>query len=504
MDCLARVDVTVVLPLHPRTRERLARVRPDAAGERRAARSRSPTARCSTLERDAVAIATDSGGVQREAYFWAVPASRCARRPSGSRPSRRAGTRSSAPTPRAFRAAFDARAARRAPPALRRRPRGGAHRRPRRRHLALLHPRGGLRCLTLCRWASSAPAGWAPSTSRTPAHGSVQPRRRRRSGSGARARARCAASPPTSTTTGARCSSEADIDAVSIACPSELHVEVALAALDAGKHVLVEKPIATNLPDALRMRGAAREAGRKLMVGHVERFNPAVAKLRDRARARAASAASSAPRPRASARCRRASRTPASRSTSPRTTSTSMQFLLGRQVEEIYADGGRFLHGTHEDIVTCLLRFGGETARPRPARRQLADPAEAARAHARRRARHAARRLHHADAVEVVRDGRHRVRRSSCCAVERRDAPLLEPSCAEFARSASSTTRPSRCPPTTGARALAAALAIRESPRRTAPVTLLDMPRPRAGRWRWPHDPLRHPRLQRGARTSRA
>ena len=45
--------------------------------------------------------------------------------------------------------------------------------------------------------------------------------------------------------------------------------------------MLVEKPIATTLPDALRMRGAAMEADRKLMVGHVERFNPAVAKLRE-------------------------------------------------------------------------------------------------------------------------------------------------------------------------------------------------------------------------------
>ena len=56
---------------------------------------------------------------------------------------------------------------------------------------------------------------------------------------------------------------------------------MALEALAAGLHVLVEKPIATTLPDALRMRSAALEAGRKLMVGHVERFNPAVEKLRE-------------------------------------------------------------------------------------------------------------------------------------------------------------------------------------------------------------------------------
>ena len=71
------------------------------------------------------------------------------------------------------------------------------------------------------------------------------------------------------------------LDAISVACNSEAHAEVALGALDAGLHVLVEKPIATNVPDALRMRSAAMEAGRKLMVGHIERFNPAVAKLRE-------------------------------------------------------------------------------------------------------------------------------------------------------------------------------------------------------------------------------
>src|SRR4051812_43187285 len=52
----------------------------------------------------------------------------------------------------------------------------------------------------------------------------------------------------------------ASLDAISIACPSEYHATVALEALAAGLHVLVEKPIATTLPDALRMRSAAFEA----------------------------------------------------------------------------------------------------------------------------------------------------------------------------------------------------------------------------------------------------
>src|SRR2546421_7068836 len=73
----------------------------------------------------------------------------------------------------------------------------------------------------------------------------------------------------------------ADVDAVVVAVPTELHAEFALTALEAGKHVLVEKPIATTMPDALRMATAARAASRKLMGGHVERFNPAVTKVKE-------------------------------------------------------------------------------------------------------------------------------------------------------------------------------------------------------------------------------
>jgi UDP-N-acetylglucosamine 3-dehydrogenase len=70
-----------------------------------------------------------------------------------------------------------------------------------------------------------------------------------------------------------------DVDAVCITAPSEMHAEIALGALAAGKHVLVEKPIATRLEDGLRMAAAAHNAGLKLSVGHVERFNPAVRKV---------------------------------------------------------------------------------------------------------------------------------------------------------------------------------------------------------------------------------
>lgn len=70
-----------------------------------------------------------------------------------------------------------------------------------------------------------------------------------------------------------------DIDAAVIAAPSELHAEVGLRLIGAGKHVLIEKPLATTVADAERLVQAAADAGVTLTVGHVERFNPAVLEL---------------------------------------------------------------------------------------------------------------------------------------------------------------------------------------------------------------------------------
>lgn len=66
------------------------------------------------------------------------------------------------------------------------------------------------------------------------------------------------------------------VDAVSIAAPTHLHHEIALEVIAAGKHLLVEKPIATTVEEGRTIVGAAKRAGVTLMIGHVERFNPAV------------------------------------------------------------------------------------------------------------------------------------------------------------------------------------------------------------------------------------
>jgi predicted dehydrogenase len=71
------------------------------------------------------------------------------------------------------------------------------------------------------------------------------------------------------------------VDAVSIATPTTLHTEIGERFLKEGVHVLVEKPISSTLEDADRLIRTARENGRVLQAGHLERFNPAVRQLRE-------------------------------------------------------------------------------------------------------------------------------------------------------------------------------------------------------------------------------
>lgn len=71
-----------------------------------------------------------------------------------------------------------------------------------------------------------------------------------------------------------------EVDAVSVAVPTEDHHAVASALLDAGRHVLVEKPITATLPEADDLIARAAAGGVRFQVGHVERFNPALDILR--------------------------------------------------------------------------------------------------------------------------------------------------------------------------------------------------------------------------------
>ena len=70
------------------------------------------------------------------------------------------------------------------------------------------------------------------------------------------------------------------VDAVTIAAPTHLHHEIALACIARNIHIMVEKPVASTVEEGREIVTAARRAGLTLMVGHVERFNPAVAAIK--------------------------------------------------------------------------------------------------------------------------------------------------------------------------------------------------------------------------------
>ena len=74
---------------------------------------------------------------------------------------------------------------------------------------------------------------------------------------------------------------ERGIDAVTIAAPTHLHHDLAMICIRRGVHVLVEKPIASTAEEGRSLIAAARRSGVILMVGHVERFNPAVQAIKE-------------------------------------------------------------------------------------------------------------------------------------------------------------------------------------------------------------------------------
>jgi predicted dehydrogenase len=151
------------------------------------------------------------------------------------------------------------------------------------------------------------------------------------------------------------------VDAVVVASPSCTHASLAAACLAAGKHVLVEKPLAMDTPTAVALAGAARAAGRVAMVGHLMLFHPAVVRLRDLVQSGALGALRYLTSTRAGLGRIRSDES-ALWSFGPHDLSM-IDFLLGRSPTSITARGQCVLHDGVEDVVFVSLRYaGGELA----------------------------------------------------------------------------------------------------------------------------------------------
>ncbi|HEX7974913.1 MAG TPA: Gfo/Idh/MocA family oxidoreductase, partial [Anaerolineales bacterium] len=145
-------------------------------------------------------------------------------------------------------------------------------------------------------------------------------------------------------------------EAVSIAAPTGLHEEVTIAALEAGAHVLVEKPIAATLEEGRRIIARARALERKLMVGHIVRFNPAIQALKQKLDAGELGRIFQIT-------CRRVGPFPARIrdvgvviDLAPHDLDV-MRYLTGLEPLRVYAETEQRIHTDHEDLVLGLLRF---------------------------------------------------------------------------------------------------------------------------------------------------
>ena len=146
------------------------------------------------------------------------------------------------------------------------------------------------------------------------------------------------------------------LDAAVVAVPTRFHMEVGLAALAQGLHVLVEKPIATNLEEGRRLVDAAQAAQRVLAVGHIERFNPAVRELQRRVGAGEIGRIYQI-------QARRLGPFPARIRDVGVVIDLAthdldvMYTLAASRVERLYAETEQRIHTEHEDILNALLKF---------------------------------------------------------------------------------------------------------------------------------------------------
>lgn len=150
------------------------------------------------------------------------------------------------------------------------------------------------------------------------------------------------------------------LDLVSVAVPSHLHREVALDVIEAGVHLLVEKPIAPTVEDGQAIIEAAARQRLKLTVGHVERFNPAVVELRQRLERNELGRLFTIRARRVGPFPTRVYDVGAAMDLATHDLDV-MCWLVGQPVERVHAEIGHRTHAQHEDLVSGLLRFADGT-----------------------------------------------------------------------------------------------------------------------------------------------
>jgi predicted dehydrogenase len=149
---------------------------------------------------------------------------------------------------------------------------------------------------------------------------------------------------------------EESLDLVSVVAPTSLHLPIVLAALEAGAHVLVEKPIAATRDEAERMIAAAEQSGCVLTVGHIERFNPAIRELRRRLAAGELGRIFQVRATRLGPFPARIRDVGVVVDLAPHDLDV-MRFLLDSDPVRVYAETERRIHTEHEDLFVGVMKF---------------------------------------------------------------------------------------------------------------------------------------------------
>ncbi len=149
---------------------------------------------------------------------------------------------------------------------------------------------------------------------------------------------------------------EAELDGVVIAAPTTAHLPLALAAIERGIPVMVEKPLAATVDDGMKIVAAARERGVRVQVGHVERYNPAVLEMGRLLREGWLSTIYAIT-------SRRAGPFPARIRDVGVTVDLGthdvdmLSWIAGERPVRVYAETAQRLHATHEDLTYGLMHF---------------------------------------------------------------------------------------------------------------------------------------------------
>jgi len=149
---------------------------------------------------------------------------------------------------------------------------------------------------------------------------------------------------------------EESLDIVSVCVPTLLHQEVAMAAIERGVALLVEKPLAATIEEGRALALAARDANVALMVGHVERFNPAVLEMKRRLAADEIGRVFQVQARRTGPFPRRVRDVGVVHDLAPHDIDI-MRFLLESEVERVYAETESGVRTEREDTLAGVLRF---------------------------------------------------------------------------------------------------------------------------------------------------